>query len=62
MNKGCLGCQSVLEGNTLTLSNYEGLELTIESMPEIKLHMTDGFHHTTRDIFYCPFCGNKLTK
>ena len=25
-----------------------------------RLHMTNGRHHTTKEIYYCPFCGRDL--
>lgn len=27
-----------------------------------RLHITNGRHHHTIDIYYCPFCGRKLEK
>ncbi len=27
-----------------------------------RLHMTDGKHHTTKEIYHCPYCGRKLSK
>jgi hypothetical protein len=62
MGKNCMGCKTILKGEVLELANYEGMKLTIESMPEIRLHMTDGLHHTTREIYNCPFCGNSFEK
>ena len=36
-------------------------KIYIENVANIfRLHMTNGRHHTTRDIYYCPFCGRKL--
>lgn len=25
-----------------------------------RLHMTNGRHHTTKEIYHCPFCGRNL--
>ena len=60
----CSGCElkngervSVLEPSTTDYKVY------IENVANtFRLHMTDGKHHNTRDIYNCPFCGRNLRR
>lgn len=65
MKKGCYGCNTLLSGKELGLNNYKGLIVKIDPSKANefpRLHVTDMEHHITREIFYCPFCGNSLEK
>jgi RNA polymerase subunit RPABC4/transcription elongation factor Spt4 len=65
MKKCCSACKTFLNGEELELNNYKGLIVKIEparANEAPRLHITDGEHHITREIFYCPFCGNSLEK
>ena len=47
----------ILEPSTTDYKVY------IENVANVfRFHMKDGRHHNTRDIYYCPFCGRKLSK
>ena len=60
----CIGCDLkngekvvVLEPATTDYKVY------LENCANVfRLHMTNGRHHNTRDIYYCPFCGRELKK
>lgn len=60
----CLGCDLENGEFTRILSNKAtDFVVNMEIIEgHVKLHMTDGEHHTTRDIYHCPFCGRNLEK
>ena len=59
----CIACEIKNGGRTEILDNPStNYKIYIENVANIfRLHMTNGRHHSTRDIYYCPFCGSKLT-
>ena len=60
----CLGCDLKNGEQTKILENSAtNFVVYLENKSDIfKLHMTDGTHHTTKEIYHCPFCGRTLVK
>lgn len=60
----CSGCDLKNGERTRILDNSNtDFKVYLENVANrFRLHMTNGRHHTTRDIYYCPFCGGKLNK
>ena len=61
----CTACENVVKNGRFVIDSYNGLELIIERFElgkHYRLHNTDGYNHTTRAVFYCPFCGIKSPK
>lgn len=60
----CSGCDLKNGEQTRILDNSNtDFDVYLENVANrFRLHMTDEMHHTTRDIYYCPFCGRKLNK
>lgn len=60
----CIGCDLkngervvVLEPSTTDYKVY------VENVAGVfRLHMENGRHHNTRDIYHCMFCGRKLSR
>ena len=60
----CGGCDLKNGESVKIISNSNTkFEVDLENAGgTFRLHMTDCEHHTTKEIYYCPFCGRKLTK
>lgn len=66
----CIACNAVKKKDgkieILNYSQYEnGREVTayMENIADgVRLHISDGFLHATKCIYFCPFCGKDLTK
>ena len=60
----CIGCDLKNGERIKVISNSKtDFVVYMENSAEVfRLHMTDGQHHTTRDIYHCPFCGRNLEK
>lgn len=60
----CMGCNLKFGEKVKILSNSAtDFVVYMEYCTDaFRLHMTDGEHHTTRDIYHCPFCGRDLEK
>lgn len=58
----CVACEIENGERTRLLSNQTSdSKLYLENVANrFRLHMTDGRHHSTRDIYSCPFCGRRL--
>ena len=58
----CIACEIKNGGRTDILDNSAtDYKIYIENVANIfRLHMTNSRYHSTRDIYYCPFCGRKL--
>lgn len=58
----CVACEIKNGERTEVLDNSAtDYKVYLENVANIfRLHMTDGRHHSTRDIYHCPFCGRQL--
>lgn len=58
----CYGCDLKNGERTKVIDNAcTDYVVYIENcVDNFRLHMTNGRHHTVRDIYYCPFCGRAL--
>ena len=58
----CIACEIKNGERTEILDNpATDYKIYIENAANIfRLHITNGRHHSIRDIYYCPFCGRKL--
>lgn len=60
----CMGC-NLKDGERIKVISNPATDFVvyIENRSDVfKLHMTDGRHHTEKDIYCCPFCGRVLVK
>ena len=60
----CIGCD-LKNGESIDIISNSNTEFKVElenAAGTFRLHMTDGIHHTVREIYFCPFCGRKLKK
>lgn len=62
INNMCVACEIQNGERTEVLDNSTtDFKVYLENVANIfRLHMTDGRHHSTRDIYHCPFCGKQL--
>lgn len=58
----CVACEIDNGDRTKLFDNSKtGYKLYMENVCNVfRLHMTDGIHHNTRDIYSCPFCGRRF--
>lgn len=58
----CFGCElKENQSNRLLSHEWTKSELWMERAAGVfRLHLVDGTHHSTRDIYFCPFCGRNL--
>lgn len=60
----CSGCDLKNGERTKVIDNSTtDFVVYLENSANIfRLHMTDGRHHTTKEIYHCPFCGRCLER
>lgn len=58
----CIACEIENGERTKLLDNHAtDYKVYLENAANIfRLHMENGRHHSTRDIYHCPFCGRNL--
>lgn len=58
----CSGCDLKNGERTKVIDNERtDFVVYLENAANVfRLHMTNGRHHTTKEIYHCPFCGRDL--
>lgn len=59
----CTGCKLKANESVEILENANtDFKAYIENTGNgYRLHFTNNIHHTVRDIYFCPFCGEELS-